>query len=281
MTDFITLGTAAIGSIEPHEEQQARLTEITERLASDEFYVATTEDVPRKCIDGRSPIGGFTDFAPNAAGGTETLLIADELTQQRFHDGDNDTSDDYARLIDFLQLQGCKCGGHTDDHAAGDVSGCGANDKLPAIMEFIAEHGDVVRGAAEALGVLVNDKLHDQLVSRADQLTAAKRYANGAAMLKVLQEKAGDDMVDPLTGKHNEVVVVINTKPHATLDRNALLQEFGEEYEAFNVDVWSFANAAKLIANEDAQALELAMIYYNLATAYVLGGPNLRVIVHS
>lgn len=279
MTDFITLGKAAIGTIEPHDYQQQRLDELTERLLGEEFYVATGETLPSRCIDGRSPKDGFTDFTPNAAGGTETLLIADELTTQRFYDGDDDTSDDYARLIDFLQEHGCRCGGHVDDCVDSVASGCGANDKLPAIIQFIAEHDDVVRQAVEAIGVNVHDNFHQQIVSQARELKTKKRYANGADMLKVLQKKAGEKVVDALVGKHNEVVAVINMQPSTTLNRPALLQEFGEMYQAFNVDVWSFAEAARLIAPDNPEMLELAMAYYNLATAYVLGGQNLRLIV--
>lgn len=280
MSNYITLGSAAIGSIEPRPDQQARLDEITKRLQTDEFYVKTTESIPRKCIDGRSPKAGFTDFAPNAAGGTETLLIADELTQQRFHDGDDDTSDDFARLIDFLHSKGYQCGGHTDDHAGGDTSGCGANDKLPVIMQFLAGHGTVVRAAAEALGVSVDAADHERITARARQLVGENRYANGARMLATLRKKTHDAAIDPLVGRHNEVIAVINTKQHTTLDRNALMKEFGETYEAFNVDVWSFPEAARQIAqHEGAPALELAMVYYNLATAYVLGGANLRIII--
>lgn len=279
MTDFITLGKAAVGIIEPHDNQQQRLDELTERLQSNEFYVATEEKIPSRCIDGRSPKGNFADFTPNAAGGTETLLVADELTAQRFCDDTTDTSSDYARLLDFLQKHDYCCGGHIDSHANSIASGCGANDKLPAIVQFIAEHGDAVRQAAEAIGVSTQTDTHEHIVTRARQLQKQKSYANGATMLNVLKEKAGEENVDTLDGAHNEVAVVINMQPSTTLNRQALLQEFGEMYEVFNVDVWSFVETARRIGGEETEALIQAMVYYNIATAYVLGGPSLRVIV--
>lgn len=274
---FITLGPAALGSIEPHDTQQERLDDITERLLTDEFYVTTNETLPRKCIDGRSPAAGFSEFAPNAAGGSETLLIADELTEGRFHTASQDTAGDFHQLLTFLKENGHRVGGHGDDHAIAPASGCGANDKLPAIIQFMAEQSAVIRSAAEAIGVTVNDEAHARIIAKAQVFLDEDRFAAGAIVLETLRNDAGDAAIDKLTGAHNEVVAVINMKSQTTLDRNAVKREFGDTYQAFNVDAWSFAPAARVLGG--AEEAVIAMVYYNLTTAYVLGGPGLRVVV--
>lgn len=272
------LGAKAQGTIEAGPEQQERLQEFVERVRGGEFHVRVDEVIPRRCIDGRSPEDGFNDVAVNSAGGTETILVADLLTTERFHQDGANTNEDYGRVVDFLQDAGYKVGGHSDDHAEGEKSGCGANDKLPAIMHFMATEPDTLLQTAKAFGVNVDEATHSAITQKAASLVSEEgRFSAGGELLRTLREKAGDEAVDPLSGAHNEVIALINTEYGTTLDRNALKAEFGENYQAFNVDVWAFSEAAKAISlsEEEAKAKEVAMLYYNVAAAYVLGGPNL------
>ncbi|EDK72655.1 hypothetical protein TM7_0189 [candidate division TM7 genomosp. GTL1] len=278
MIDFLTLGETARGTIQPSTSQLKIVDELTERLQNDEFYITTDERIPRRCIDGRSPaVGGFHDAAPNSAGGSLTLLVADELIGRHVHVEGESTAADLSRLLKTLKQKGYQVGGHTDTHAHGNTSGCGANDKLPAILQFVSEHDTVIRETAAALNVVVDEPTHRQIVEGTKK---SRTFASGAEILSVLRAEAGQN-VDILDGDHNEGIVVINTRPGTTLDRNSLKKVYGSDLQAFNVDIWSFGEAARAIAREDNEAAQkaIAMVYYNLATAFVLGGPNLRVMV--
>lgn len=263
----------AVGSIQPGPDQQDRLGELVERLAVGEFHVPTPDSVPSACIDGR---GGSARLVPNAAGGSESLLVADDLTFKRLAYGtDGSTAAQYARLLGTLADADAPIGGHTDDHAAGVASGCGANDRLETIYLFIAENGQVLRDMAGALGITVPDDLHDLILENA---RVRNTFSTGAELLARLREGGG--AVDDLHGTHREAAAVINTVAGTTLDRPALERAF-PGYQAFNVDVWSFEAAARAIAHDgsDVPALLAAIVYYNLATAHVLCGPGMRVVV--
>lgn len=270
---FLTLSEAE-GSIEPGIDQQERLNEVTIRLQSGEFHTDAKGLVPVICIDGRP--NGF-NLLPNAAGGTETLFVADDLVNQRYATEDGTTVGGYKNVIDQVISKGGQVGGHDDQHHGLEGSGCGANDKLPLIYDFLQRKGDTIRSVAGALGIDVSDKLHDKIIANATERTI---FSNGAEMLTTLEAEE-DAVVERLTGEHKEVIAVINTQKGTTLDRRALAEEYGEDYEAFNVDVWAFEEAARMLSDDETEIAELvtAMVYYNLATTHVLTGNGLRIIV--
>lgn len=266
----------AEGTIEAGPEQQERLEEVLERLASGEFHVATDGRIPYGCIDGRDTRDGLHP-KPDSAGGTLSIMVADDLTTKRFAGPDGTTKEAFSRTLAFIQAAGYEIGGHTDSHATGDGSGCGASDKLAPIYEFIGREGEQLRALAATLGITASGAAFVQIVENA---RARQEFSRGRDMLETLATY-GDDTVDYLTGDHREVVVVINTKDGTTLDRLALRREFGEAYEAFNVDAWTFGDASELTAEspEEAEAKVLALTFYNLATAHKLCGKAMRVIV--
>ena len=261
------------GTIEAGADQQERLNELTERLARGEFYVATDGSIPYGCIDGRDTRDGLTP-RPDSAGGTESLFVADDLTAQRFA-GDGTTRDAFARTLKFVHDAGYPVGGHTDTHAHGVASGCGANDKLPLVYDFIARNGAELRRLAAGLGIEASDEGYQKIMANASERT---EFSPATDLLSELQSY-GD--VATLDGDHHEVVAVINTKSGTTLDRIALRAEFGEMFEAFNVDAWTFRPSAELITPEDGDidATVLALAFYNLATAHVLCGKTMRVVI--
>lgn len=265
----------AEGAIEAHDNQRERLDELTQRLTDGEFLVVTEGTIPTKCIDGRP---GMRGLAPNSAGGSESLMVADDLTTKRFAHEDSSTLSAYRTILVALQAGGFPIGGHTDDHAEGTASGCGANDKLPLIYNFIARMATEIRELASAIGVAIDDETHKLIVRNAGERT---EFSAGNELLVALRDIGGDEAIDPLEGSHNEVVAVINMRPGTTLDREALAREFGEVYQAFNVDAWSFAKAAEAISISPQEAAQkvAAMVYYNLATAGVLCGKNMRTII--
>lgn len=275
---FTPFGEAAVGTIEAGSNQQERLDEVTRRLASGEFHTETTLTIPTLCVDGRSPQEASGVVAPNAAGGTESLFVAEDLTTKRYSNDDGPTLAGYMKVTEAVNEAGHPVGGHTDEHAHDEASGCGANDKLPGIYAYIAANGEALRALAVQLGLDVSDELHEQIIRNAGART---EFSSGAELLGALQSRATTGFVPKLAGNHNEVAAVVNLRPHTTLDRGALADEFGDTYQAFNVDAWAFADGARLISEseEEVRAKVVAMAYYNFAAALVLSGPGMRLVV--
>jgi hypothetical protein len=276
----------AEGKIEAGPDQQERLDEATERLKAGEFHRDIDWDAEfwnmamllARCVDGRIPEEGANPLAPNAAGGTETIFVADDLTTKRYSSEDGTTAGGYRSLVTALKDKGYVVGGHTGSHAEGEKSDCGANDRLEAIYAYMANNPQALRDMAAALGVDVSDETHEMIVGNA---SARTQFSSGKELLGILEENAREEFVDKLHGDHKEVVAVINKRAGTTLDRDALREEFGEEYEAFNVDAWAFEEAARVtsLGEEEVQQKVAAMVYYNLATTMVLVGKKMRIVV--
>lgn len=279
----MVLGDVATGAIQAETEyQKERVNEATERLAAGEFHKTTDRVIPCKCIDGRSCSHGASE-GPNSAGGTLSVFVADDLTRKRFQSADGSVAGGYANALDVLKREEYDVGGHTDDHASGDKSGCGAADRLPEIYQKIAHNGEWIREQAEAiLGHEIDEETHQMLVSNAAQRV---QFDSGTKISETLNKSNditdADTMNEQLEGSHNEVIAVINLIEGTTLDRDSLRAAFGDELQAFNVDGWSFAHAADKTSLDSDEVNEkvAAMTYYNLATALALCGPAMRVIV--
>lgn len=263
--------TGATGAIEADASQTERLEELTERVLSGEFHTRTTETSLCKCIDGRlcdQAIDGL-----NSAGGSLSYVVADDLTTKRF------AGASFAEAIDntfeVLRGQDQKIGVHTDTHASGEKSGCGANDRLAEIYAKIVEADQVIRQTAESiLGKTIDDETHQLIVKNAAE---RRDFGSGATNLTTMQRDGA--AVEALEGGHREVLAVVNLRADTTLDRAALQQAFGDNYQAFNVDAHGFERAAHTTStNEHEKAQKIvALTYYNLATAHVLCGPAMRV----
>ncbi len=276
---FITLNELGTGVIQAGDNQQERLEEFTNRVGSGEFHAETNGVIPCKCIDGRC--GGHGALMPNSAGGSETLMVADDLTTKNFAlNGDSSTVGQFKETLRFLKEAGNSVGGHTAANLHGAPSGCGANDKLPAIYAYMAQGADQLRAVATGvLGYEISDEDHALIINNA---AARTDFSAGDEVLANLKEQGGEDCVDVLQGAHTEVIAVINRRLGTTLDRDAIQAEFGDDYEAFNVDEWSFNEGARLISQTgvaEQRQKRIAMLYYNLATAGVLCGPGMRVTV--
>ncbi len=265
----------AEGSIEAKEHQQDRLDEVTERLLDGEFHVTTEYRIVAGCIDGRCGCS----LKPTSAGGTESLMVADDLTNKQFQGNDRTTRSAYRNIVNFLQKISKPVGGHDDQNASDIATGCGANDKLPQIYDMIARKGDYIRALAVEYGINVDDVTHEQIVSNSKDRA---EFSTGPE-LKAELDVATNGEYDHLEGSHNEVVIVLNTQFGTTLDRDALKAEFGDDYQAFNVDVWAFDESANSIStiddSEESRRKIVALAYYNFATALTLCGPNIRIIV--
>lgn len=278
------IGIGSIGPdarIERGEIELQRLEEYLGSLASGELFAHTDLVIPAMCVDGRLPENKQLELLPNSSGGTFTLVVADALVHG--HTNGNAAAhahDVYAQLVG----KGYKIGGHDADHASGEGCGCGAEDNLQAILGFMADENNAgaIREFLESLGEHVDAGVHDEIVAQAQSLLQGG-YANttGKDLRQAFVGTAGEGSVVTLSGPHNEVALVVNTRAHETYDRVAAHNEFGDAYQAFNLDVESVREGTKMMSttDDDATKMHIAGLYYNVAVAAVLAGPDLRVVV--
>ena len=260
-----SLGVEAIGSIAPAVPPVVDIGAAELGDILDSVYRPTDEQVIAACIDGRSAIQSQA-LSPNAAGGSLALWAALLLSGPdiRFED-----------FLAGLKAAGIGIGGHTDDHAHGASSGCGANDKLQTILELIAATASSQRIAvlAASLGVVIDEQDAARLAERAAELAGGDGLGTATERLALLR-CYGD--VSSLCGAHNEQLIVINAVQGTTLDRFALSERFGERAAVFNVDSWAFEPSLLAMTNAlgfqdlDLQNLLAALTAFNLGCALAL-----------
>ena len=270
------LGVEAIGSIAPAAPSVAGIGAVELCDSLDAAYRSSDEQVIAACIDGRSAIQSQA-LSPNAAGGSLALWAALLLSGPdiRFED-----------FLAGLKAAGIGIGGHTDDHAHGASSGCGANDKLQTILELIAATAGSQRIAALAagLGVVIDEKDSAKLAERAAELAGGDGLGTATERLALLR-CYGD--VSSLCGAHNEQLIVINAVQGTTLDRFALSERFGERAAVFNVDSWAFEPSLLEMTDAlgfqdlDLQNLLTALTAFNLGCALALCDGSMPVVLRT
>lgn len=272
------LGADAIGSIEPDAEKRPRLDEYIRDIEGGAYHGEANSLVPCGCIDGRYGCR----MRPDSAGGTLTMTVADDLTYQRFGGSKFSMAELVRRTFVHLKQQGYAVGGHTTDYHVGfEMSGCGASDNLSDIYRVMGDKSEVIRRMARRFGIRPSEQDHTMIVARALERST---FSSGLEVLDTMRAVAGEAVIDTLHGGHHEVLVIINKRSGMTLDRDALRGRYGDEYQAFNIDVWSFAPGAHAllspdVSNEQVQGVVTAMVYYNLATVLTLCGPRMRVAI--
>ena len=266
----------ASGDIDP-----ATLQRFYTDLQGDAYFTAADGVIPTACVDGRMPAQAEAKRTPKSAAGTFSVVVGDALTRGRFLQADETAADHARHVYAYLRDNEFQVGGHDATHASETGCGCGAEDNLDRIFGFMADYGEDVREALSSLGVQINNGIHQSIMERiADRKQQGYTGATGKALRQAYVDTAGEASVETLDGPHNEVCVVINTKD-GTLDRAQLRAAYGDQYEAFDVDLPALRKTSEIVAETDdeAEQMYIAMLYYNYATAAVLSHASLCVVV--
>lgn len=285
--EIMQLGAEATGSIDPGARTDIELEKVQElarKLQGDVYDVQIADELQSfllSCIDGRTTESpDELRPSPNAAGGTMTPFISELLTQSSAMDIESEnTLDAFEKFVAALAEKHIPIGGHGDDHSS---CGCGANAKAAEIVSFIATNMDVLVQTLESATGSADYDAASFIQLRAKELVERDGFfSQGEAIDGVIQEHADEKDYQTVRGGHNEVIIRLNTKHGTTLDRHTLKHDFGDAYQVFNVDVWAFEEASRKIggSEEEIQRRVTAMVFYNLATAFVLCGPTQNAMV--
>ncbi|MCI1896715.1 MAG: hypothetical protein LKJ57_04065 [Ancrocorticia sp.] len=226
-----------------------------------------THTFAAQCIDGRPAAGGDDLRVPRTAGGTVTAWVIDLLandaesafeTAKARHPVATDVPhadrireavsaaelDELTALARELRGNGFLVFGHSDDHATGTISGCGAADNLAHILRVFAT-------AQEPIAELLSEWTIDaSLIPRAAQqhaMALADTLPNGRQIIGALAAIAPNPL-PVLVGKHAEIAVVANGAPNTTIDVAAAAAAIGwAGSRVFVVDTWAFTDIAEVV----------------------------------
>jgi hypothetical protein len=173
-------------------------------------------------------------------------------------------------------------GAHTDTHAHGEKSGCGAIDNAPVIIGSAVKFKDQIRASIEALGIDTTglDEVEAAFAQYAsDELG---EYTGADVMNEIINN---GKIVKELDDNHKEVIVILNTVPNYTVDQEKVRDVSGNEAQAFAVDVWRVKQLADRLyegaSDEVKHKAFLSELVYTLSTAGVLTKGDLPVYVIS
>lgn len=212
-------------------------------------------------------------------------------------------AEDIRALGDVLTGAGIVCGAHEDTHAAGEGTGCGANDKYRLILQNVGKFQEQIAVTTAALlevgGVGFKDTaygaamMHWQALAGDDEYFVAdsgrKRFD---AIVGVIADVQGDNekpvaVSKRLDGDHKEDFIVINYTEGKTVSQRLLQQKLREDFpglpdeklaQAFVVDVPRIVELARGVATTDDELMTAlhAGVAYQLATAATLTDGTLR-----
>lgn len=296
------LGEAATGTIDPgsRELDVNKVEQLESDVLEGRFDIPVLEGffLPCGCIDGRCPHDDEAfNAVPNAAGGTLSLLVGELLTtESNLASAASNSEEALASLIAYLQTQGYgdQIGGHTGaihlrENASDEeiakaklTSGCGANDALAPIFGQMVEKPEVMLGVLDKLGISMDkDTTFPAMLQKAETLLDRDGYFKaGKEVAGTLRAASPEGNCPELQGGHNEVFIRLNMAEGTTLDRRALKEAYGDDYQVFNVDVWALKKAADALSytEEEAENKFAAMVMYQVATALQLCGPSMKVL---
>ncbi|MDV6345470.1 cadmium-containing carbonic anhydrase [Nitrosomonas sp. Is37] len=283
MTQFRTLGNfnLGMGKIGPGNRvdiDQKILNEMYERVATGEFNISVNGNLPEICVDGRTDKNGSRKRAPSAAGGTLSMVYGVDLGDSESF-GKKTELELTAEVMDILKNKKQPTGVHGDDHSN---CGCGACSKAPDIYHHIVKQIDSIAALTSNYGISISDTEKAYVTEKATKrLNQSGFFAEDRSIVLQTARSHGADY-EELVDAHNELGIALNTKAGTTVDRAAIRRIFGQQYDLFVVDAWTFDNAARELKpeynNHDIARISKAIAIQNVATASVLGHSSLPII---
>lgn len=243
-----------------------------ERVAK--FFVPVTYGAPKRCGDGRT-IDGYNissslwfkrGLGPQILGGTGGDATGVRLSKG-YEPGATFTGDVSRTAVDHRSK--FAPGDHTDDHAEGEKTGCGAIDgqvrknEIHTDPERSKTVESVVKFIYKTADLPLPLDLFQELKANAQSINehATEYFANKHKALDEISAVSPKG-IEPLVGTHNEISLTLNFVDGTTFDRDAYNAQTDGKIQNFNIDVWAILqehgeNAGFVLADMVATALDL------------------------
>lgn len=260
-------------------------------LHNPEAFKVIEENDPA-CMDGRSTEKIYkkendqlvefnkSKLRPKVVGGGQITVMAGQIAVGTV---EASISAQLELAAGFLENNNLPHGAHTGQAENASDSGCGAIDRLPAIITTISMYPDFIKSI---LKIMMDEKYNGLKVEEVfDNYKKAlgtidPETYKGASVFKKIENSGL--VVKALGGKHNEIMIVINCIKNTTLDQAALNELTNNEAQAFSIDEWKFRELAKKIAdgnNDEELKAYIGMFVYAIATSAVLTAGDQNVYV--
>lgn len=186
----------------------------------------------------------------------------------------------YSTAMQAMDEAELNYGGHSDEHASGDNSGCGAIDNAPTIinnaLKYRSDIHNTVVQLVPGVDVQVVDGVLDNFASFAASMDSAS-YKGSRIMDTIKKHK----VVKKLIRGHSEMYIVLNDIEGYTVNQHEVRHASKESVQVFAVDVWRAADIAQgLYSGEPEETQDMALIselVFTLATAATLTKGDLPV----
>ena len=251
------------------------------------YFVQIGSNSPKRCGDGRSRVldqesDDKTDnlvdgLGAQSFGGSVSDAIALRL-KHGFVPGSTLLGD--LEAVSRNHKSKFALGGHTDDHAHGDATGCGAIDGQVRKNEILCDESknktikEVLENVYSKTGLEFNQQLFENATRNAKTiLNNSKSYfANKQKALETITDNTPNG-VEVLSGSHGEISLTINLRNGTTFDKNGYNKLTNGKIQNFNIDAWMILEEY----GEDA----MYVLIDNVATALDLTDGSIIVIIHS
>lgn len=211
-------------------------------------------------------------------GGGATMALAskiavgevDEPLQQLFRQAMTELDD---HDIDY--------GAHSDEHAHGSKSGCGAIDNAPVIIANAAKYRDGIYATLLSLDDTIDAQMLDDVLDSFEAYNTQANTVNYTGK-DVLDDIASEDkVIKKLISDHYEMFIVLNTVEGYTVNQHTVRDATKENVQVFTVDMWRIADIAYRLYSEDPEEIQqravLGELVYTLATAATLTAGDLPI----
>lgn len=281
----------------------------------DRYYVKSSDRAPARCIDGRC-ISCFDEGAETAAsrelgpqnpGGTVTAALCSRVAAWgSMYTEKFSLVEDIHYMNDIFDKLGYTSGGHIDDHAPENMTGCGAIDKVPEILERITDPS-AQKQVRKLTRLLLGDAYSQEIV---DSISGRLLSLEGMSDEYFMEDEAGEleyrkdaiktlennnpHGVEKLTGSHNEIALVINLVEGTTFHRDQFSVDNDNEVQLFNYDFWRSVQLAEKLypidSDDDIKNTENAILrsryvtvraLFAVGTAMILTDGSIELIVRT
>lgn len=236
----------------------------------EKYFVPCDIAARMRCIDGRI-LEHYADdpdlqkraLGPQVPGGTGMAALAHRIVHADKLSRDVSFSDDIDYVISEFRDMGMGFGGHIDNHHPDGNTGCGAIDKIPEILQRIADPAaqQQLRGLASMLlGNRYDDMTLDIIIGRIINLESISNryfmvdpktghYDYKQKVVKDLQRnmREGGNPIARLVGPHHEIGLVVNTVRGTTFDPDRFSLDNKNDLQLFNYDFWSTQQGASIL----------------------------------
>ncbi len=211
-------------------------------------------------------------------GGGATMALSTLIATNQAEKPLQDMFSQAMKVMDDAEID---YGAHSDEHAGGDKSGCGAIDNAPKILQNAVKYRDSIYSTILSLDDEIDaqmlDEVLDSFASYADTHLGAEY--SGKEVLDGIKKE--EKVVKKLTSNHHEMYIALNDVAGYTVNQHAIRDATEEKVQVFAVDTWRIKEIAnRLYESEDkelGQKAVLGEMIYTLATAATLTAGDLPV----